>query len=124
MKTNWIILSLAMLTAAASCRAANVTGAQAPSAESVRRVVPSVAAAASNADDSTSMREGVISAVNEKRDQVEINGTWLTVVAGKTQLFRKGRNVKLDELEKGQKVRFTLLSGATGRATLGAIYVP
>ena len=123
MKANRIIAALALVTWSVGGWAAAVAGASAPSAESTRQVV-SAQAAASHADDSSSMREGVITAVNEKRDQVEINGAWLRLVAGKSIVFRNGRSAQFNELGKGQKVKFTLAPGVADRATLGAIYVP
>lgn len=123
MKTNWIVLAHALLVCCPASWATTVTGTPAPSAASSRSSV-APEAAASQADDSSSMREGVITAVNDRRDQIEINGSWLKLVAGKTQVFRKGRSAQLDELEKGQKVRFTLAPGMADRATLGAVYVP
>ena len=101
------------------------------SAPSVPTQSPAAAAAtvpgsaAPGADDSSSLREGVITAVGDKRDQIEVNGSWLKIVDGKTRVFRQGRTVNAsDELVKGSKVKFTLAPGSADRATLGVVYVP
>lgn len=122
MKTNQIAVMLGILAIGAVSHAATVKGGPMPPIEPGPLVV-TAAQAASSADDSSSMREGVISAISDKRDQVEINGTLFKIVQGKTQVIRNGRSVKPDDLAKGQKVRFTL-AGASDRATLGAVYVP
>ena len=121
MKTRSFLVGALMLGAVGQALAVRVTNATAPSPDTVRRG----AVAASQADDSTSLREGVITAVNDKRDQVLINGSWLKVVEGKTRVFRQGRSVKSgDELVNGKQVKFTLMPGGTDPATLGVVYVP
>lgn len=81
-------------------------------------------AAAAHADDSSSMREGAITGVTTTHDQIEVNGRWLKLAAGKTRLFRQGKAVTSEVLVKGQLVKFTLMPGDAERATLGVIYVP
>ena len=96
--------------------------APAPNPDSVRRASP---ATTTQADDRNALRTGTITAVSDKRDQVEINGSWLKLTDGQTQVFRRGRLVKgADELAKGQTVRFTLAPSATDVTTLGVVYVP
>ena len=123
MKTNWIIITALAMAASGPAWAVRVEGAAAPAADTARRAeTPNNKAA--QADDSSSMREGVIAGVSAKRDQVEINGSWLNAVDGVTHVFRRGQVVGRAALAKGQKVRFTLAPGAAGRTTLGAVYVP
>ena len=121
MRTTAIIFAAAC--AALPAWGARVVGAQAPVPEAVRQSVQP-AAAASHADDSSSLREGVISGVNASRDQVEINGSWLKLAAGKTRIFRQGHALNSGDLVKGQKVKFTLAAGDAERVTLGVVYVP
>lgn len=121
MKSNWMVMVLAF--AAGHAGAGGVVGGPAPSADAVRQA-DKPGAVAAHADDSASMREGVITGVSEKRDQLEINGSWLRLSEGTTRVFRQGRAVKRDELAKGQKVKFTLATGVADRSTLGVVYVP
>ena len=124
MRTTWIITALA-LAASTSAWAVRVSNETANSAGPVGQPAPvSAATAASHADDSSSLRQGTISAVNDARDQIEVNGSWLKLAAGKTQVFRQGRAVDRDVLAKGQTVKFTLMPGQADRFTLGVIYVP
>lgn len=75
------------------------------------------------ADDSSSLRQGVVSAVSPNGDRVYINGAWLAVVEGRTTLFQRGRAALPSQLSKGQRLSFTLAPGAD-RKTLGVVYVP
>ena len=126
MKTSWIIITALATAVGGQAWAVRVVGAAAPSADAVRQADVSGAkgAKAAQADDSSSMREGVITALSAKRDRVEINGSWLKLADRKTHLFRHGRAVTRDELAKGQKVKFTMAAGDAEHATLGAVYVP
>lgn len=125
MRTTWIIAAAALF-AASQAWAIRVANDAAPAAGSVGQAAPaaSASAAASHADDSSSLRQGMITSVSAKNDQVEINGSWFKVAAGKTRLFRQGRAVEKDVLAKGQAVKFTLVPGDAERLTLGVIYVP
>ena len=124
MRTTWIIAAVALF-ASAQAWAIRVANEAAPVAGSGGQSAPvSATSAASHADDSSSLRQGMITSVSAKNDQVEINGSWLKVAAGKTRLFRQGRAVNSDVLAKGQTVKFTLLPGDAERLTLGVIYVP
>ena len=124
MRTTWIIAASALF-ASAQAWAIRVADEAAPVAGSARQAAPtSAAAAASHADDSSSLRQGTITSVSAKNDQIEINGSWLKVAAGKTRLFRQGHAVERDVLARGQAVKFTLMPGDPERSTLGVIYVP
>jgi hypothetical protein len=80
--------------------------------------------AALQADDSSSLREGIVADVGANGDKVLINGSWLAVAAGRTTLFQRGRPVSATALSKGQLVKFTLAPGSADRRTLGVVYVP
>lgn len=122
MKSAWII-ALAALTGSPHVWAIRVADAPAPSTQAVRQAErPSDIAA--HADDSSSMREGVITGISEKHDQIEINGSWLKLAEGTTRIFQRGRGATRDDLAKGQKVKFTLAPSDAGHSTLGAVYVP
>ena len=123
MKTIWIITA-AMLCVASQAWAVRVTNEPKPAAGSAAPASPQSSAAAAHADDSSSLREGMITSVTTSRDQIEVNGSWLKVEANKTRLFRQGREVTGEALAKGQLVKFTLLPGDAQRATLGVVYVP
>lgn len=124
MKTTWII-TVAVLCVASQAWAVRVTNEPKPAAGIAAPASPqSSAAAAAHADDSSSLREGMITSVTTSRDQIEVNGSWLKVEANKTRLFRQGREVTGEALAKGQLVKFTLLPGDAQRATLGVVYVP
>ncbi|MDQ6681374.1 MAG: hypothetical protein M3Y67_10500 [Pseudomonadota bacterium] len=126
MKTRHIIITIASalaITAAGPAWAVRVTDARVPTTSAMGQA-PQPSAAASHADDSSSLREGTISDVSAKHDQIEVNGSWLKLVEGKTRVFREGRATSGDALAKGQKVKFTLAPGDAGRTTLGVVYVP
>ena len=123
MKARQIILAALALVAAGPTMAVRVTNAAPPPPDAVRPA----SAASAKVDESNSLREGVITNVSEKRDQVMINGSWLKIVDGKTRVFRQGRAVNGgDELVKGKQVKFTIAPGATATdgLTLGVVYVP
>ena len=125
MKATWFVVStlgFGLIGPALAVRVANEPAQIAPVKP---QATTATATAAAPADDSSSLREGVIMAVSDKRDQIEVNGSWLRVVDGKTRVFRQGRAVKgADELVKGSKVKFTLAPGAADALTLGVVYVP
>ena len=125
MKTSGIIVALAVLAVqtAGPAWGIRIESAAAPAPDAVRKADKAVPAVA-HADDRSSMREGVITAISDKRDRIQVNGSWLKLADGATRVFRQGRAVQPDALAKGQKVRFTLAAGVADRSTLGAIYVP
>lgn len=122
MKTTWSIVSVLGFSLIAPALAVRLAG-EPPQTATVSPN-PTVAPTTTS-DDSSSLREGVITAVNDKRDQIEVNGSWLKLVDGKTRVFRRGRAViGADELVKGSQVKFTLAPGAADPLTLGVVYVP
>ena len=125
MKTTVLIATL-VLCASSQAWAVRVANDVKPVPGAARPAAPSddAAAAAAHADDSSSMRVGAITGVTTAHDQIEVNGSWLKVLPGKTRLFRHGKAVTSEVLVKGQLVKFTLLPGDAERSTLGVIYVP
>jgi hypothetical protein len=79
---------------------------------------------AAQADDSSSLRQGVVTDVSPKGDWVYVNGSWLGIVEGRTQLFQRGSAAQASQISKGQLLKFTLVPGAADRKTLGVVYVP
>jgi hypothetical protein len=85
---------------------------------------PSQASAVQPPDESNSLRQGVVTALGTKGDQVEIQGRWHSIVPGRTHFFRLGQPVAADMLKKGQVLKFTLVAGSVNRNALGIVYVP
>ncbi len=120
MNPTRVIVLLVALAPWSAAHAVRVEG-MGPSATQ-HESVASQPAASSQADDSSSLREGVITAIGAGK--VQIQGTWLNVVPGKTQVFRQRALVNASTLQKGQKVKFTLAPNTPDRSTLGVVYVP
>jgi hypothetical protein len=76
------------------------------------------------ADESASLRQGVVSAVDERRARIQVQGIWLDTVAGKTKLLRDGRPAGLETLKAGETIRFTVAPESTGTPSVRLIYVP
>ncbi|MBC7704841.1 MAG: hypothetical protein H7274_12965 [Rhodoferax sp.] len=125
MKTTCIIAAM-LVCASSQAWAVRVATEVTPGADGLAAPPGALgaAAAASHADDSSSLRQGMITSVSAKNDQIEVNGSWLKIASGKTRLFQRGQAVSGDALAKGQVVKFTLLPGAVDRFTLGVVYVP
>lgn len=114
---------LALLSGmAAPAVAARAAGAAVPEPEAVRSL-PQTAPLA-QADDRSSLRQGVVIAMSPQNHWVFVNGSWLGIVEGRTKLFRQGRPVGRESLTKGQLLRFTLAPGVQDGTTLGVVYVP
>jgi len=112
-----------MMASAVGAHALRIVGEQAPKEAAVRGAGPA-GSSASNADDSAVLREGEITALSADGSRVQIQGTWLKVLAGKTKFYRRGSPVNAQQLQKGAKVKYTLGAGAVDQATLGVVYVP
>jgi hypothetical protein len=76
------------------------------------------------ADESASLRQGVVVAIDERRGRLQVQGVWLEMVAGKTKLLRDGRPAALDTLKAGEAIRFTVAPDSSGAPSLRLIYVP
>ena len=114
------LLGAALLVAGAA-HAARALDAPPPTRAAVLNAPPPDPA--TQADDSSGLRQGVVAAVSPKADWVYVNGTWLGIASGRTQLFQRGRPAQPSALSKGQLIKFTLTPG-TDRKTLGVVYVP
>ena len=115
--------AVALASAADLAGASRVAGAAAPAASSVLTAQQEPAHV--QADESASLRQGMIGAVDERGARVQVQGIWLDLVAGKTQLLRSGRPAALETLKAGEAIRFTVLPGNGPAAPmLKVIYVP
>ncbi len=85
---------------------------------------PSDAAPAVIPDDSSSLRQGVVTALAPGGDRVEIQGRWHRIDPTRSRFVRDGRTVRADALKKGQALKYTLLAGQGEKSTLGIVYVP
>lgn len=102
--------------------AARVENASAPAASAVLRSPQQPAAA--QADESASLRHGVISALDESGARLQVQGIWLDLAAGKTQVLRGGQPVKADTLKVGDAIKFMVVPGAAETPVLRVIYAP
>jgi hypothetical protein len=117
-------LLLGLASVATKSLAVRVGTGPPPAPEAVRRSAQ--APAAVQADESSSLRQGLVTQVEPQASRVQVQGVWLQAVAGRTVVIRDGRAVPFDVLRKGQIVKYTLAAGApsSSPATLGAVYVP
>jgi hypothetical protein len=81
-------------------------------------------AAAAQTDESASLRHGVVTALDPAGTRLQVQGIWLEVVAGKTQLLRDGKPASVGTLKVGDAIRFTLAPAAVDGQALRVIYVP
>jgi hypothetical protein len=102
--------------------AVRVDGAAVPAASAVSGSPQQ--AAKQQADESASLRQGVISALDERGTRLQVQGIWLEVVAGRTQVLRNGQPVPFDTLKIGDAIRFTVAPGAGEGQALRVIYAP
>lgn len=102
--------------------AVRVGGAAAPSASAVAG--PGQQPAHLQADESASLRQGTITALDANGTRLQVQGIWLDVVDGKTLAVRKGKTVALDTLKVGETIRFTVGPGSLEAASLRLIYAP
>ena len=102
--------------------AVRVGGAAAPSASAVAS--PGQQPSHLQADESASLRQGAITALDASGARLQVQGIWLDVVDGKTLAMRKGKPVGLDTLKVGETIRFTVAPGSNEAASLRLIYAP
>jgi len=76
------------------------------------------------ADESASLRQGTVGAVDAPARRVQVQGIWIDLVAGKTQLMRNGRAAGLETLTPGEPIRFTVVPGNGGAPAMKVIYAP
>jgi hypothetical protein len=118
----WRAALAAGVLAAVPAHAVRAIDAPPPTPEAVRNTRQP--ALSTQADDRSSLRQGMLSAISPDRRWVYINGSWFGLVEGSTRLFRQGRSVQADALVVGQRLNFTFAGGNALRTTLGAVYVP
>lgn len=119
MKTHLFMLAI-LMAGAGPAHAIVVAGSPGVAAAAV--TAPPSPKPGAAVDESHALREGTITAISEKGDQIQVSGSWLKLADGATRIFRGGRLVLRSELAKGQTVRFTL--SRSDRSTLGVVYVP
>jgi hypothetical protein len=102
--------------------AVRVGGVAAPSASAVQGLAPQPAHVQN--DESASLREGAITALDASGTRLQVQGIWLDLVAGKTLAMRKGKPVDIATLKVGETIRFTTAPGSTEAASLRLIYAP
>ena len=110
------------LSLVCSASAIRVGNADAPSSSTVQAAAQQPAHV--QADESASLRQGTIAAVDARGGRLQVQGIWLDLVADKTKLIRNGRPAGLDTLKAGESIRFTVAPGRGAAKSLGVIYVP
>jgi hypothetical protein len=113
---------LASAGASGPLHASRVEGAAPPAAPSVL-VAPQQPAKA-QADDSASLRQGLVTATDARATRLQVQGIWLDVAAGQTQVLRGGRPTSIESVRVGDTVSFTLTAGSPQRPTLRVVYAP
>ncbi len=117
-----LIAGAALASLASVATAARVAGAPAPAASTVQAGAQQPAHV--QTDESASLRQGTIGAVDERGSRVQMQGIWLDVVAGKTQLVRNGQPAGLETLKAGEAIRFTVAPGSGAAPAMKVIYAP
>ena len=117
------LVAAALLPVATVASASRVGGAPAPTASAVQAAAQEPAHVQS--DESASLRQGTIGAVDERGARVQVQGIWIDLVAGRTQLLRNGRAAGLETLKAGEPIRFTVVPGNGAAAPkMKVIYAP
>ncbi len=75
-------------------------------------------------DESASLREGTITALDASGTRLQVQGIWLGLAEGKTLAMRQGKPVGLATLRVGETIRFTVTPGGSEAASLRLIYAP
>ncbi len=115
-------LTVALATHLGAGHAARVGGEPAPSPSTVQGLAQQTAQV--QADESASLRQGTITALDPKGTRLQVQGTWLEIVDGKTVATRNGRAIGAESLKVGETIRFTVAPGSTEAASLRLIYAP
>lgn len=102
--------------------AGRVGGAAAPSAATVQGSPQQPASV--QADESASLRQGIVTALDPKGMRLQVQGIWLEASEGKTKLIRGGREARLDTLTVGETVRFMVGPGSAEATSMRVIYAP
>ncbi len=115
-----LLLIAALETLSGPSLAVGISGATAPPA-SVVQAQPVQPANVQN-DESASLRQGTITALDAKGARLQVQGIWLELVDGKTLAIRDGRTVGVDSLRVGETIRFTVAPGTAEAVSLRLIY--
>ena len=116
------ILAVIATALAGPSFAVRVGGAAAPPASAVQGLAQQPARVQN--DESASLRQGTITALDASGARLQVQGTWLEIVDGKTLAMRQGKPVDLTTLKVGDTIRFTVAPGSTEAASLRIIYAP
>ena len=117
-----LVLGAALAALAGPSLAGRVGGETAPSAATVQGQAAQPASVQN--DESASLRQGTITALDAKGARLQVQGIWLEVVDGKTLALRNGKAVGVDTLRVGETIRFTVAPGSAEAASLRVIYAP
>ena len=102
--------------------ASRVGGAPPPAASAVQAAAQQPAQA--QADESASLRQGTVGAVDERGARVQVQGIWIDLVADKTQLLRNGRRAGLETLRAGEIDPLHRRAGRGAAPAMKVIYAP
>jgi hypothetical protein len=116
------VVAAALLALSPVVSASRVGGAPPPAASAVQGAAQEPAHV--QADESASLRQGTVGAVDPRGGRVQVQGIWIDLVAGRTQLLRSGRAAGLDTLAAGEPIRFTVMPGRAGAPAMKVIYAP
>lgn len=116
------LVTLGLSSVATTASAVRVSGAAPPAASAVQSATQEPAHV--QADESASLRRGTVGAVDERATRVQVQGIWIELVAGKTQLLRNGQAAGLETLKPGEPIRFTVVPGSGAGPAMKVIYAP
>jgi hypothetical protein len=116
------VASIACGLAFASLAGAVRVEAAAPAASAVMKSAQQPAAA--QADESASLRHGVVTALDPRGARLQVQGVWLAIGVDRTQLLRDGKPAAFETLQVGEPIRFMLAPGTGEGQALRMIYVP
>jgi len=115
-------VAVATAALASQVHAVRVGGASAPASSALQTAAQQPAAV--QADESASLRQGTISALDAAGARVQVQGIWLEAPAGKTVVMRRGAPVGIETLKVGDTIRFTVVPGSADLSALKVIYAP
>lgn len=119
---SFAVVTLGLASVATTASAVRAGGAAPPSASAVQGVAHEPAHL--QADESASLRQGTVGAVDERGRRVQVQGVWIELVAGKTQLLRNGEAAGLETLKAGESIRFTVIAKSGAAPAMKVIYAP
>lgn len=102
--------------------ASRVANAPPPSASAVQS--STAQPAHDQADETASLRQGTITAIDAGKARIQLQGIWVDAPAANTKLLRHGRPAGLDTLRVGESIRFTVHPGTAAKPSVDVIYAP